>query len=453
MRAKLSGMGSNLNENSIDENSPSLIYSIGIITDSPENPENVTHFSVTTALTYCKTKILKPYLRFLCITGLRSFVADSSDRFTLKGCCCHLYIIALLILIILGYLLQYTACFRRDRGFCYLIIQSETGTNLLSDEERFKTVCEESIIFSYGIPHILHFFGYAHAFHVFRSSNDDQLPSLMESVFLTLTNLSNGFQSQKKLVRMLWIFVAINILWMISSLSAVMVMMLDGTIEFKWINYNDTNIVLILKLLLVLSTLCHDVVQATVISNYCLQAQLLTNYVRFLKEKLLQHSVLAMEWMRDMEEFKKLLHFLNAKLSPSVCIFTLLNVSRSITGTLWLFNLDNVDRTNSHTFWICLINILLWVVLALSPFIQAARLTNSCYEIRGVGHELRARPYPVHSLHNDNSRQLDTLMLYSSTLKYKATLFGLSIKLCYIYFLLTATSLLILALGQLHYLK
>lgn len=53
-----------------------------------------------------------------------------------------------------------------------------------------------------------------------------------------------------------------------------------------------------MKILLVVCTLLHDMVRATIISNYCLQAQLLTSYAYFLREKLLQHRVQPIEWMR-----------------------------------------------------------------------------------------------------------------------------------------------------------
>lgn len=53
-----------------------------------------------------------------------------------------------------------------------------------------------------------------------------------------------------------------------------------------------------MKALLILCTLWHDMVQATVISNYCLQAQLLTSYVQFLRQKLLQSRTEPVKWMR-----------------------------------------------------------------------------------------------------------------------------------------------------------
>lgn len=409
--------------------------------------ENLAHFSVTTALSYCKTKILKPYLRLLNITGLRSFSNDQSDSIRFVDCCSYLYLFALSLLMIAGYLLQYMACFRRDRGFGYVFLE---GAGYTSERHHniYEHICNDSLVFSYAIPHILHFMGYIYAFLIFRSSGDDQLPSLMETVFLSLSNLSNGFQSQKKLIKTLWIFVGISLVWMVLSLVAVIIMMGQGAIEFKWLSKTTPVVLIMMKILLVISTLWHDVIQATVISNYCLQAQLLSSYLHFLKQKLIQNLTHLTEWVKDVEEFKKLLCFFNEKLAPSVCLFTLINVSRGITGILWLLDLDKIDNENVCAVGINILNITLWILLSAVPLIQAARLSTACEIIRSVGQEIRIRPFA----HKETTiNQLDSVLLYSSSLRMNAKLFGVSVKKHYLYLFLTICVMAIIVLGQLHY--
>ncbi|KAI4464926.1 hypothetical protein MML48_3g00004672 [Holotrichia oblita] len=144
--------------------------------------ENLAHLSVTTVLSYCKSKILKPYLRLLNITGLRSFSNDQSESITLVNCCSYLYIFSVILLMIVGYLLQYMACFRRDRGFGYVILESGNTFTMERNNNLYDHICNDSVVFVYVIPHALHFMGYIYAFLIFRSSDDDQLPSLMETV-------------------------------------------------------------------------------------------------------------------------------------------------------------------------------------------------------------------------------------------------------------------------------
>lgn len=69
---------------------------------------------------------------------------------------------------------------------------------------------------------------------------------------------------------------------------------------FVSIHFNDSSagVTTLLKGLLVLSTLWHDMVQATLITSYCLQSQLLSLHVQLLREKLLQYVISHGDWMR-----------------------------------------------------------------------------------------------------------------------------------------------------------
>lgn len=147
-----------------------------------------------------------------------------------------------------------------------------------------------------------------------------------------------------------------------------------------------------MKILLVTSTLSHDMIQATVVSNYCLQAQLLTCYLRFLREKLIQNPIQTSEWMQvsvissndlktikslqDFTEFKKLLAYFNNELGPSVCVFTIINVSWVVSGTFWILKFDHVDHQNLQFLGISVLNLLLWGAIAAAPFVQVKLFQN-----------------------------------------------------------------------------
>jgi hypothetical protein len=199
-------------------------------------PEQSTQSSVTALLIYCKNKILNPYLRLLSVVGMRPLITNQ-----LEPCFCfqfvnYIYTIQLVVLLLLGYVLQYMACFRRDRGFCF---KEASNPYLLQTEitHIYEQICHASILFSFIIPSALHLLAFFHALTVFRNSDDDQLPVLMERVFLSSTNTSNGQSSQKKLVRTLWFFVALTAIWMALSLVAVIFMVTNGPIVFKWMEH------------------------------------------------------------------------------------------------------------------------------------------------------------------------------------------------------------------------
>jgi len=377
--------------------------------------------------------------------GLRPIYTDSHDSTNCIEFVSYLYTLQVIILMGIGYVLQYMACFRRDRGFGY-----KTPTKTLNSERVYDQICHGSLVFSYIVPNTLHLLGYLYAVKTFRSSDDDQLPSLMERVFLSLSNLSDGFISQKKLVKVLWIFVSVSLVWMVLSFISVNFMMAESTIDFKWMDNRSTSLIMLMKVLLIICTLWHDMIQATVISNYCLQAQLLSSYIYFLKAKLLQNPVQPVEWMRDIQEFKKLLQFFNHHLAPAVCIFTIINMSCSISGILWLFNYDHLDNESMPLISVYIINVGLWLIITFAPFIQAARLTNACKSVKSVGHEVRTRPF-VHQ--TTPGYKLDSILLYASSLKIHAKLFGIPITGTYLCFFITLGFVTILTLGQLHYLN
>ncbi|CAH1974567.1 unnamed protein product [Acanthoscelides obtectus] len=412
-------------------------------------PESSTHLTVTTVLLYCKQKILNPYLRLLSFMGLRSLLNERESSFFLKVFN-YFYTATAILFMIIGYILQYMSCFRRDRGFWY-VITSDTRYTKTSVNAIFLETCEGSLIFTFVIPSILHFAAYLHAIYVFRSGDDEQLPVLMERVFLITTNLSSSFITQKKLVRTLWFYIIFSVLWMISCFAVVNFMMTVGNINFKWLEDDTTGSwgVWLMKILLVMCTLAHDMVQATIISNYCLQAELLTNYALFLKEKLLQQSVVPLEWMREIEDFKKLLDYFNGKVAHSVCILTIINISFSCSGLLWITNLDHIDRETLSGFSFSILNIALWCFIAVSPFIQAARLSHACQKLKTSGQEARTRPY----VHLDTPTiELDSILLYTTSLSISGKLYFTSITGRRICLYMTIVAIILLVLGQCHYL-
>lgn len=79
---------------------------------------------------------------------------------------------------------------------------------------------------------------------------------------------------------------------------------------------------------------------------------------------------------------------------------------------------------------------------------QAARLTGVCKSVQSIGHEIRIRPFVYQAT---PSYKLDTLLLYTSSMKMSAKLFNVPINTKYICVFATIIVILLLILGQLHY--
>lgn len=68
--------------------------------------------STSALLYYCQCKILRPYSRLLCIMGLRPSVVENTDHCCIMAYTGYKYLVLVLVLIFMGYILQYMTCFR-----------------------------------------------------------------------------------------------------------------------------------------------------------------------------------------------------------------------------------------------------------------------------------------------------------------------------------------------------
>lgn len=82
--------------------------------------------------------------------------------------------------------------------------------------------------------------------------------------------------------------------------------------------------------------------------------------------------------------------------------------------------------------------------------LQAAKLTSACRMIQGAGHEVRTRPFAHQETPNG---ELDSALLYASSLRLQAKLFGIPISSKYLFIIITISAIVILTLGQCHILS
>lgn len=156
-------------------------------------------------------------------------------------------------------------------------------------------------------------------------------------------------------------------------------------------------------------------------------------------------------------------------MAPAVCIFTFINFSCGVSGIIWLLNYDHIDKDTSPIIGVHILNVCLWIAISVAPFIQviifilrnvnirnfkvslqAARLTSSCEKLCNVGHEVRIKPF----VHQDTpGYELDSVLLYTSTLKVSARLFAIPIYAKHLCILVLFLATFILILGQTHYLN
>ncbi|GBP70256.1 hypothetical protein EVAR_51366_1 [Eumeta japonica] len=127
--------------------------------------------------------------------------------------------------------------FLRDRGFCYKLVPLAKASTL--EYETYKQICYGNITFIYIGPSVLHFIGFLYALYLFRISDNEQLQNLMERVFLLSSFPPQGMPvaNPRRLLRTLWFFILLSVLWMCLSLGSINIMMAEGTIMFRWMEW------------------------------------------------------------------------------------------------------------------------------------------------------------------------------------------------------------------------
>ena len=84
---------------------------------------------------------------------------------------------------------------------------------------------------------------------------------------------------------------------------------------------------------------------------------------------------------------------------------------------------------------------------------QSLALTNACRELRNIGHELKSIHKPL-TISTDGERDdLDSLLLYTSTLDMDAKLLQIPVKASYLSSLMISLTVLLLLLAQFGYIN
>lgn len=425
------------------------------------NEENVVIDEITESeptsviLRFCKKEFLRPFVCILGLVGLRPNAVDR-DLATLLG---HLQSITVLALLLAGYVLQYLSGFRRDRGFLDPEQQLTYGgghqssrpaappTNSTTQPTAAITktmlVNTGEMIFIYIIPALLHLGGFVMAAYIYRFADNEQLQCLIERVFILCSK-------PRRLVATLWVYFGLGTLWLAGSVVYIGMLVLQPATTLT----NPTTAKLPPLLddvlgpdytrgLLCVALLFHDLVQMVVIVSYSLMCFLLRCYLRGLKAKLLLHTIEPLNWMREICEFRKLLHHLNTRISLPVACLTLLNLSYTLSSVTHL--VQDINACPIRVFSFTIANVLLWMVISLTPFFQAASLTVTCRQTQSCGHLISIRPF-VHR--NTSSEELNTVLLYASSLQMSAQLFRVPINAHYLCFLVLVCVIALLTFGM-----
>lgn len=350
----------------------------------------------------------------------------------------HVQTVIVLVFLILGYVTQFIAGFRRDRGFMNHVPSGPQPGDDDFHYFRFKKYIDTGeVVFTYIIPATLHLFGFLSAVFVYRIIDNEQIQSLVERVFI----LSNN---PRQLIVKFWVYISCGLTWLCcSALYIYYVSQQQETMVKNSYVHVDEEDEGYITTILYIGLFFQDLVQVVTILSYSIICSLLRCYLNFLKDKLILRGIEPLDWMREICEFRKVLHHLNTKLAVPVCAFTVLNMSFTLSSIVRMFK--DMDTCPVQIFSLSLANILLWITLTLVPFVQAASVTVACRATQSCGHLVSIRPF-VHR--NTASEDLNTVLLYASSLKMNAKLFRMPINVNYLCFVLLSIVIVILTFGM-----
>ncbi|XP_017839376.1 uncharacterized protein LOC108597363 [Drosophila busckii] len=399
------------------------------------------HEPTSALLGYCKRKFLRPYVAILTVVGLNPISTDMSN---VRACCSYVQALMVLCVLLLGYVLRYMCGYRGDRGFTsYRDIHPTKNGSDVCGAASAATVSNTigELLFGYVVPSVLNLLSFVSAVLVCKVIEHEQLQNLIERVFLLSAK-------PKRLCRMLWLYlgVALTLFVLLFGYACCVVIMQPAQIiKVAWLAEVLRDWELSMRIALLCTILLQDLVEIIVLSSYYIECYLLRVHLETLSHKLLMHSIDSLDWMREILEFRKLLERLNQHVSVPVCFLIVMNLSYAFAGLIYLFKDFDFHYCALKLVLLNIANVMLWLFLGLLPFFIAGSVTRVCQNAQANGHQIRVRPFVYH---NTSAEDLNSTLLFASSLDMSAKLFRMPIQSNYLCFAILVVTIVVLTLGM-----
>uniref|UniRef100_T1H3F1 Uncharacterized protein n=1 Tax=Megaselia scalaris TaxID=36166 RepID=T1H3F1_MEGSC len=165
------------------------------------------------------------------------------------------------------------------------------------------------------------------------------------------------------------------------------------------------------------------------LSMFCI---LLRVHLTSLTGRLIQHSIENVDWMKEILECRKILMHVNNRIAIPVSFLAVTNLSYGFAALTYLFKEYDFRDSASKDNLLHIANILLCFSIGTFPFFQAGLVTSACKTVKDNGHQIRVRPFVYN---NTNTDDLNSTLLFASTLNMSAKLFGMPIQTNYLAFI------------------
>ncbi|CAF0730819.1 unnamed protein product [Rotaria sp. Silwood1] len=445
--------GNNVNKTTnIDDDFDCIKVEISDLDNNCPNP-------TTLSLMRCKTQILHPFRKILCLIGWRPFGVDSLQRSSIFFRIVNIiYPILILILLLFNYTYEIIICQGKLNVRTDTQTTTTTTTTMTTSLLTTSSIKNQSagtwatlkpgitiphttnanmslihthvncghIFTTYILPDIFHFAAFIIGFIHFRVTEGEPMYSLMEKVFI-YADQNVRLSGTNRAIRRLKLFLLIGCIWVIVSVAthALSNAMNDfaHTLIFRETAYHvvkERPIRYILFTIDIICLLISNCIHMAVAMNYVCHCEMILFYSKAIRIRLEEKSIHLLEAMKRILDLGTSISQLNSAASRMMSILIIFFLERTILGFILLV-LNRIFQVN---MWIYRsLYTVLWFSILAFCLGQAARVTSKCDKFYRISLSMR-----VYGYHNATSNELDGFLLFLSKAELRVKLFGLTIR-------------------------
>lgn len=369
------------------------------------------------AIAQCERYFIKPYKIWLVCVGWDDYKESPSKlAWTLR------WIWAVVFFLILNCALvtQIVSCFRRDQPL---------RVTVLNDSNVQVIQCNTSVASVFIIPDILLVLTYVYGLISFSRGDSDYLHKLSGEVFVKCATFKKWYEPKPAiLISTILSFLVMAVVYTLASLLvriayAFAFDLFKPEVRIQWseevdIHHKMKNILVLFSFI---GFVFLDMVYSAAIINHAAQCELNIYFLHAVRHKVEERQYNTIdEAIMDIGKAYNFLKALNGR-TASLTGLILFNVASAALGGIISLsdNTDTVSQTIVET-----LNTILWIVLVIFPFIQAARVTHACSEVLATGPLIRRRLF----LYKDVSQvDLDSYCQFTNSIILRATMLGIPV--------------------------
>lgn len=126
---------------------------------------------------------------------------------------------------------------------------------------------------------------------------------------------------------------------------------------------------------------------------------------------------------------------------------------RTAVSIISLLHPPDDTKFTWKTTSVLILSVLTCLSLILVVLRQSLKLTNACKMLRNIGHELKSMQTPLSTPNEHERDDLDSLVLYTSTLDMEAKILQIPVKASYLSGLMISLTFTLLLLAQFGYIN